>query len=142
MSATGGCLCGAVTYTVSDKPTKTGACHCEMCRRWSGGVYMAIHYKEDEVTIKGGEHISRYKSSDWAERCFCNICGSNLFYHVTLDGPYKGNHHIGFGTLDDPKGIPLTSEIYVDKRPDGYAFAGELETMTEAEVIALFGSPE
>lgn len=142
MSATGGCLCGAVSYTVSEKPAKTEACHCDMCRKWSGGVFMSVHYKEDEVTIRGGENISRYKSSEWAERCFCKVCGSNLFYRLTADGPFKGNHFIGFGTLDAPKGIPLTREVYVDKRPDGYAFSGEIETMTEAEFLALFGAPE
>ncbi|GAA6209282.1 GFA family protein [Cognatishimia sp. WU-CL00825] len=138
MSVTGACLCGAVRYTLKDKPKETGACHCDMCRRWSGGVFMSVKCKAEEVTLDGQKHIGRFKSSDWAERCFCNRCGSVLFYRVTASGPYHDDHHFGFGTLDNPNGIPMTSEIYIDKKPDGFAFKGDHHTMTEAEVIAMF----
>ena len=36
---------------------------------------------------------------------------------------------------------PTTGEIYIDKKPDAYAFAGERQTMTEAEVMAMFAAP-
>lgn len=139
MPASGGCLCGAVRYEVKERPTEAGACHCGMCRKWSGGIYMAFRVPGEEVRLKGEEHIGRYKSSDWAERCFCKKCGSSLFYRVTLEGTYFDNHHIGFGTLDDQSGIPLTSEIYVDRKPEGYAFEGDHPRLTEAEILAMYG---
>ena len=34
------------------------------------------------VKCIGGEHMSRYKSSDWTEWCFCPKYGSSLFYYL------------------------------------------------------------
>ena len=34
------------------------------------------------VKFIGGEHMSRYKSSDWTEWCFCPKYGSSLFYYL------------------------------------------------------------
>ena len=31
-------------------------------------------------TLTCEEHIATYQSSDWAERAFCSMCGSNLWY--------------------------------------------------------------
>ena len=42
------------------------------------------------------------------------------------------------GALDDQSDLELTVEGYVDHQPKGYALAGELKRMTEAEVIAAF----
>jgi hypothetical protein len=42
------------------------------------------------------------------------------------------------GTFDEPGQFTLTSEIFVDRKPGGYAFAGDHERLTEAETIAKF----
>ena len=139
MSRTGGCLCGAVRYTLKERPKEVGACHCGMCRKWSGGIFMSFRIPGSDVEWEGTEQIERYKSSDWAERCFCKKCGSSLFYRVTAPGAYHGNEHIGFGTLDDQSGIPLTGEIFIEGKPDGYAFDGDRPRLTGAEVFAEFG---
>ena len=36
---TGGCLCGAVRYTVRGEPLHVGRCHCADCRKRSGSAY-------------------------------------------------------------------------------------------------------
>ena len=103
---------------------------------------MGVHVKAGAASVKGVKNITAFRSSDWAERCFCKNCGTNLFYRVTADGPMKGDLHIGLGLLDDASGIEMTEEIFIDEKPDGYAFAGERKTMTGAEVFAMFASPE
>ena len=75
---TGRCLCGKVKFTIGEGVDEIGACHCDMCRRWSGGPMFALHCK-GPVEFEGEEHIMRYKSSDWGERGFCGVCGSSLF---------------------------------------------------------------
>ncbi len=142
MPCTGRCLCGAVEIELSQTPKNTGACHCSMCRKWSGGVFLGLNVKPGEATIKGEDNITAFTSSEWAERCFCKICGTNLFYRVTMDGPIKGEMHIGLGILDKPNGITMTEEIFVDEKPDGYAFAGDTKKMTGAEVFAMYAPPE
>lgn len=142
MQKTGSCLCRAVTYTLADAPTETGACHCGMCRKWTGGVSLAIEAAPDAVTFEGEDNLACYPSSDWGERCFCKTCGSSLYYRVTAPGPHHGMRFIGLGTLDDPSGITLTGEIFIDNKPEGYSFAEKTKTMTSAAFFAMFAPPE
>ncbi len=142
MDKTGSCLCGAVTYTAKDIKPEAGACHCSMCRKWSGGVFIGVEAQPDQMTIEGEEHINRYPSSEWAERCSCSKCGSSLFYRLTMPGPMQGVYHIGFGTMDDQSGMTFAGEIFIDHKPDTYAFAGDAPRMTEAEFMAMYAPPE
>ena len=135
-SKTGGCLCGAVRYTLADAPTRYGACHCGMCRRWTGGVEMGIEVRPGGLTWDRDETLRTYASSDWAERGFCATCGSGLFWRLTAEGPMRGLMSLGVGTLDDGAGLDFDLEVYVDMKPESYAFAGERKRLTEAEVMA------
>ncbi|TRD22079.1 GFA family protein [Palleronia caenipelagi] len=136
---TGGCLCGAVRYRLTEAPEGYGACHCGMCRRWSGGALLAVQVSPGGVAWQGEGAIRTYASSDWAERGWCRECGSNLFWRLTAPGPMQGMVALSAGSLDSLDGLELTSEIYIDHKPAGYAFAGERQRMTEAEVLAAFG---
>ena len=128
----GQCLCGAVHYTVESVDPHHHACHCGMCRRWSSGPLFAMSVTG--AKFDGTDNISVYDSSDWAERGFCSLCGTNLFYRIKK----TGNCMICAGTFDDSSGFKLTGEIFVDNKPDGYEFAGDHPRLTEAETIAAF----
>lgn len=135
--ATGRCLCGKVSFRISTPVKEVGACHCSMCRRWGSGPFLEVSCG-DAVVFEGGENIVRYKSSDWAERGFCGICGTNLFYFLVSTGDYM----MAAGALDDQTGLTLESEVFIDEKPDFYTFANETKTMTGAEVFALYGPEE
>ena len=90
------------------------------------------------VVFKGDDNIGIYQSSEWAERGFCKRCGSNLFYHLKP----TGQHFLPVGAFDDPTPFKLIGEIYIDSKPPGYDFAGDLPKQTEKEVLAQFASPE
>jgi hypothetical protein len=138
MANQGGCMCGAVRFEITIELDTAAACHCGMCRKFSGGVFLAVRVPVDGMRFVSDSELNVFPSSDWAERGFCKTCGSSLFYRITVPGPMQGELHVGLGTLDDADGIPLTSEIYIDRKPDGYAFAGSTTKMTEAEVVAMF----
>lgn len=135
MERTGKCLCGAVSFTADIAP-KISACHCGMCRQWTSGALLSASAKD--VRFEGGDAITTYASSSWAERGFCSRCGSALFYRITAEGPHQGVMAIAFGLLDDPSGLPLELEWFIDRKPDAYAFAGERKQLTEAEAMAMF----
>lgn len=139
---TGGCLCGAVRYRLTKPVHNIDACHCNMCRKHSGGIALGLNVPDGGIEWSGEENIQTYQSSDWAERGFCKICGSGLFWRMTADGPAHGHLSLGAGSLDDMNGLPLSTEIYVDEKPDSYALAGETKKMTGAEVEAMFGGGE
>ena len=136
MERRGNWRCGAVSYIAKGLEPKVAACHCSMWRRWTGGPLLSVG--SSDVTWVGEDKITTYKSSDWAERGFCSVCGSSLFYRVTAPGPHQGRMHIGFGTLDDQSGFDMHLEFYIDKKPDAYALAGERKQLTEAQVMAMF----
>jgi hypothetical protein len=136
-SRTGGCLCGAVRYTLSAPPAAFGACHCGMCRRWTGGIDLGIEVLPGGIVWDADATLKTYQSSDWAERGFCGTCGGNLFWRLTVPGPMQGLLALGAGTLDDMTGLAFASEVYIDAKPEGYAFAGDRKRMTEAEVMAM-----
>ena len=125
---TGRCLCGAVTYMARDVEQEYKACHCGMCRRWSGGPGFGVHV--GRVEFRGEEHIRRYDSSAWAERGFCARCGSNLFYRLKPGG----TPILWLGTFDDQAGLLLAGEIYIDAKPEGYGLAGDHPRYTEADL--------
>ena len=129
----GRCLCGAVRYTAQDVETHHHVCHCGMCRRWAGAPLFATAV--GSVEFESERELSRYDSSEWAQRGFCRACGSGLFYLLKPTEQY----FMAVGSFEDPGAFELTTEIYVDHKPRGYAFAGELEAVTEAQVLARFG---
>jgi hypothetical protein len=133
----GHCLCGAVSYELAKAPDGYGACHCGMCRRWSGGIELGVQVMPGDITWKGADNIRTYRSSDWAERGWCGACGSNLFWRLTASGPMQGLLALSAGSLDSLDGLRLTSEVYIDNKPAGHAFAGERTRMTEADVMAM-----
>lgn len=141
MAKSGKCLCGAVRYKIVADVTEVGACHCGMCQAWSGGVFIGMQAAPGDVTITGEEALSVYASSPWAERAFCKICGSSVYYRVTAPGPHHGVYHFGAGGLEDWTGVEMTEAIFIDKKPAGYSFAGMRKEMTEAEVMAMFAPP-
>ncbi len=131
----GKCLCGAVTFTADVAKRDIDACHCDMCRRWSAGPYIGLPH-DGAVAFTGGESLGVYKSSEWAERGFCKACGSSLFYHLL------GTDHYSFSVnaLNDQRGFRLTSQIFIDEKPDFYDFANDTPKLTGAEVFAAFNA--
>jgi hypothetical protein len=66
MSASGKCLCGAVTLVAQEVDPHVHDCHCSMCRGWTRGLMLAAAV--GSVSFTGEGHIKRYCSSAWAER--------------------------------------------------------------------------
>ena len=74
----GRCTCGAVSVKVSgDYVAAIGACHCLMCQRWSGGVFLSFEAAANAVSAEGP--IVRSATSNFAERVFCGTCGAHLW---------------------------------------------------------------
>jgi hypothetical protein len=128
----GKCLCGAVEFTAEVRKQTHSVCHCTMCRRWSAGPFLGV--RVDRVTFGGEANIGRYASSSWAERGFCKICGSTLFYHLLPTGMMA----MSAGAFDESASFGIDSEIFVDHKPEGFTLAGEHPRLTEAETLARF----
>lgn len=113
MTRNGGCLCGAVRYSVAGPMRPVIACHCEQCRRSSGNYVTATSCDRRALTFTG--QVTWYRSSDTARRGFCGVCGANLFW----DGP-GSNISIMAGTLDGQTGLSLAGHIFCADKGDYY----------------------
>ncbi len=147
MSATevrsGGCLCGAVRFSARLDSTGFGACHCPMCRRWTGSALLGMSVQTDQIDWTGAVHIATRQTSGWAMRAWCRECGSGLYFRVTAPGPYAHLTELPIGLFDDANGLEMTNEIYIDHKPDSFAYAGVGRTvMTRADCIAKFAALE
>ncbi len=128
----GHCLCGAVTIRVAGAhDPRPGACHCRMCQRWSGGLFLCFNADAVGVTVKGP--VTQYASSDFAERAFCAVCGSHLWMRNTgQDAAYD----LMPGLFDAVLNAPLRSEVYADHAMASVRLAGDHKRATEAEYEA------
>jgi hypothetical protein len=124
-----------VTFTAEVAKREVDICHCAMCRRWSAGPYIGLGH-DGAVAFGGTENVGVYKSSDWAERAFCKVCGSSLYYHLL------GTDHYSFsaGALDDQSRLVLTKQIFIDEKPAYYDLANDTPKLTGAQAFASFNS--
>ena len=105
---TGGCLCGAVRYTVRGEPVHVGRCHCADCRKESGSAFTVYAQWPVEAFEIVGE-ISSYHG-----RGFCGRCGSRL---LNPPGPDDRLIEIRVGSLDDaPFELTPEAEIWIKRR--------------------------
>ncbi len=75
---TGGCLCEAVRYEISQPPISTGICHCKICQRSIGASFSTwTAFPTDAIRFTNGEP-KYYRSSLIAQRGFCANCRTSL----------------------------------------------------------------
>jgi hypothetical protein len=102
---TGGCLCGAIRYSVEGEPFHVGRCHCADCRKESGSTYTIYgQWPREDFSVEG-----EYATYDG--RSFCPSCGSSLF---TLE---EDAAEIRLGSLDDaPFELRPEAEVWIKRR--------------------------
>ena len=78
----GSCFCGAVQYEVQTPIKFVAHDHCSICRKISGAPFVTwCGVKSDQFQLLNGkENLALFKSTKDAERQFCKVCGSHLFF--------------------------------------------------------------
>jgi hypothetical protein len=113
----GGCLCGAVRYSLRGPLRDVIVCHCVECRRWHGGpgYYTSVPLDDLElVEDRGLRFVPSPASSTSADRGFCAECGSSLFWRA----PARTTISVTAGSLDGPTGTRTLGHIYDGQRAD------------------------
>ena len=80
-NVTGGCMCGTVTYKITEKPMVDGLCHCNRCRPQSGSAFSTIIFvHRSAVTITGETAVFNDTGTSglYVTRRYCPRCGSPL----------------------------------------------------------------
>ncbi len=131
----GQCLCGKVKVKAAHVSLTAGACHCQSCQKWGGGPLLTVD-AGTEVKLDGACFVSVFNSSEWAERGFCNNCGTHLFYRLKQNGQY----FIPVALFEQLTNVVLDHQIFIEQKPGWYCFANQTTELTGAEVFALFAA--
>lgn len=119
----GGCLCGAVRYRSTAPPVRCVICHCEQCRKHSGAPCLGfVHFPGDAFEWLSNEP-RRFRSSAYAERGFCERCGSTLSMHEEV---LEDRVQVAVGSLDEPDRVAPQDHVWTRSRISWFEVADEL----------------
>lgn len=95
---TGGCQCGGVRYALYAEPGSADICHCRMCQKAMGNLFMAVASvpRAHFAWTRGAP--STFRSSSAAERDFCATCGTPLTFRYLA----RESVAVTAGSLDEP----------------------------------------
>ncbi len=123
----GGCLCGAVRFELTEAPAMFGLCHCGACRHLSGGEPAAVvvgpreSFRLTRGTMKAYRRAA--DSGSVVDRHFCPECGTHIASRLEA-GPFMA---VKISTLDEPPALQPQFEIWTSQaqpwahRPAGVA---------------------
>jgi hypothetical protein len=112
----GGCLCGAVRYECTGNPEDASYCHCDDCKRATGGPYtVGVLVQAAALRIVSGQvkgYTTTADSGRWITREFCPNCGSPLFTRAE-----KCPDHVFLkaGSLDEPELVKPSSQTWTTR---------------------------
>ena len=108
---TGGCLCKAVRYSISEQPYSAEYCHCSMCQKAVGAVAVNwMDMKQNQLTWITRKPFE-YQSSNNVVRGFCRDCGCSISFR---DIRKPENITLTIASLDDPDLVKPKLHIYTD----------------------------
>ncbi|MCB0383867.1 MAG: GFA family protein [Bdellovibrionales bacterium] len=114
---TGGCLCGRVRYKVRGPIKFVAHDHCSICRRAHGAAFVTWCGVKSEVEqfemVSGLDNLTAYKSSKEAERQFCGVCGSQLFFRSEN---WPGEVHFTRVSVDQEMAEQPKAHVYFSDR--------------------------
>ena len=99
----GACLCGGVTYEVTD-PEAMGYCHCTRCQRWTGSHLAGVVVAEENFNVTGGGDLIETYESEFAPRNFCRTCGASIYDDL------GGKYFVAAGLMRD---LDMTPEFHL-----------------------------
>ena len=113
--ASGGCLCGGVTFEISGPLRDVFFCHCTRCRRTHG------HFSAYTTCAKADLRFNEDSGLRWFElgetrRGFCRDCGASLFWQRAGAETIS----VSAGTLDAPTGLRPGRHVFLADAGDYY----------------------
>ena len=106
----GSCLCGSVSFEIEPPSLWCAHCHCTMCRRAHGAAFITwVGADEKRFRLHSDKSVTWRNSSPEAERGFCHVCGSTLFFRSSR---WPGEMHVVLANIDGE----------IDRRPAAHVF--------------------
>lgn len=107
----GSCLCGRVRFEVTKPFEHVGACHCESCKKISGGGATVSGRVPTEAVriLEGHDLLKTFQPDEGSAKTFCSRCGTNLFGGGWPNNPFTP---VRLPALDEPYDGRLETHIF------------------------------
>ncbi len=127
MPITGGCLCGAVRFSIeADAPLGVRQCWCRVCQYLGAGsgTVNAV-FAKDAVTVSGPltDYVCTADSGSVMHRRFCAQCGTPVFSEAE---PRPNQIIVRVGALDERDPVPPGAIIWTKSAPVWACFDPDL----------------
>ena len=141
----GGCLCGAIRYTVTAEPLRVTICHCTFCQKITGSAYLVEPiFRKQDVSFSGTTKAFVHRSDNSSKKVtvnFCGICATKV--HLDLER-FPAIWGLFGGTFDDPNWFDRSAancfHIFTRSAQHGAVIPPGVATF-EAHAIELDGTP-
>jgi hypothetical protein len=113
---TGGCMCGAVRYEISEQPLFGALCHCDRCRSQSGSAFSTVIFiKRSTFHLEGETNVFEDTGTSglWVGRRCCARCGSPLTTETDLVPDLM---IVKVGGIDNNEWFRPVMELFVGRR--------------------------
>jgi hypothetical protein len=114
MSVEGGCVCGAIRYTLTAAPMIIHACHCRDCQKLTGSALAINLWIERKFVAPSGPEPVAFRHTAGSGKPHdvfrCGACGTALWskYHAAPGDTVL----LRGGTLDDPASVKPDVHIF------------------------------
>jgi hypothetical protein len=108
----GSCLCGGVRFELTEAPATLRHCHCESCKKLSGGA-ATVNGRVPSTAIRileGEDLLQTFQPGEGSAKTFCRTCGSNLFGG---GWPESETASVRASSLDDAFAARPSAHIFV-----------------------------
>ena len=116
MTRTAACSCGQLRVTCEGEPVRISMCHCLACQTRTGSVFgVQARFPRERVTFEGrATRFSRpADSGNIVTYSFCPICGSRLFWELSISPDLIA---VAVGNFADPNFPPPRHSVYESRR--------------------------
>lgn len=135
MPITGGCLCGAVRYSIAGEVGPAGYCHCTDCRRVTGSAFnIAAPVRKADFDLTGelGSHSHPAESGMILTRYFCAACGSPIYGGSPR---HPDIVYVRAGTFDDPDVVRPALEAWCSSKVSWAQIPASLQTFAKGRSV-------
>ena len=145
MPQSGGCLCGAIRYTVTAEPVRVMICHCTFCQKITGSAYLVEPiFRRQDVSFSGPMTAFVHRSDNSRKKVtvnFCGTCATSIYLDLERFPTIWG---LFGGTFDDPNWFDRAAanclHIFTASAQRGVVLPRGVATF-EAHAIEFDGTP-
>ena len=128
----GGCLCGAVRYTLAEGfRLNPYACHCTDCQSRTGSAFSEhLLFALSDIELTGDLDIAEYTQPSGAQSSIygCSVCKARIY---AVNSTREGMASLRCGTLDNSASVVPVAHLWVKSKQPWIHLPEDAKTMDE-----------